>query len=158
MIAAMPHVPGLRSPYDKVGRLVYFGRLLDKIRLHAAGRLPADYVANLGQALPGRGFDDLCCTFLRVRYDDLRARVLADDLDDERLLAWCLERGGARSDDDCRAWNAFMTKRGWRDDACPRLRQRIAEFDLAGKPIETFFDLLDYDEGRDPAATQPWLH
>jgi len=25
-----------------VGRFVYFGRMLDKIRLHAAGRLPAD--------------------------------------------------------------------------------------------------------------------
>ena len=26
----MPYVPGLHSPYDKVGRLVYFGRMLDK--------------------------------------------------------------------------------------------------------------------------------
>ncbi len=39
----MPPVPGLRSCYARVGRLVYFGRMLDKIRLHAAGRLPADY-------------------------------------------------------------------------------------------------------------------
>jgi len=38
----MPHVSGLRSCYAKVGRFVYFGRMLDKIRLHAAGRLPAD--------------------------------------------------------------------------------------------------------------------
>ena len=37
----MPHVPGLRSVYAKVGRPVYFGRMLDKIRLHAEGRLPA---------------------------------------------------------------------------------------------------------------------
>lgn len=44
----MAHVPGLRSPYAKVGRLVYFGRMLDKIRLYAAGQLPAEYVANLG--------------------------------------------------------------------------------------------------------------
>src|SRR5688572_6134665 len=45
---AMPHVPGLRSCYAKVGRLVYFGRMLDKLRLHAAGQLPAEYVNNLG--------------------------------------------------------------------------------------------------------------
>jgi gluconokinase len=35
----MPNIPGLRSCYDKVGRLIYFGRMLDKIRLHAAGQL-----------------------------------------------------------------------------------------------------------------------
>ena len=28
----MPNIPGLRSCYDKVGRLIYFGRMLDKIR------------------------------------------------------------------------------------------------------------------------------
>jgi gluconokinase len=36
------------------------------------------------------------------------------------------------------------------------LRQRIAEFGLAGKPIETFFDLLDFDEGRDPVRARSW--
>ena len=46
----MPNIPGLRSCYDKVGRLIYFGRMLDKIRLHAAGQLPPDYVENLGDA------------------------------------------------------------------------------------------------------------
>jgi hypothetical protein len=45
----MPNIPGLRSCYDKVGRLIYFGRMLDKIRLHAAGQLPPDYVENLGE-------------------------------------------------------------------------------------------------------------
>ena len=67
----MPSIPGLRSPYAKVGQFVYFGRMLDKIRLHADGRLPADYVANLGD-----GFDARCCRFLRVSYADLRARAL----------------------------------------------------------------------------------
>jgi gluconokinase len=56
----MPHVSGLRSPYDKVGRLVYFGRMLDKIRLNAAGKLPPDYLANLGDQKPGL-FDARCC-------------------------------------------------------------------------------------------------
>ena len=39
-------VPGLRSPYDKVGDIVYFGRMLDTIRWQASGRLPDGY--NLG--------------------------------------------------------------------------------------------------------------
>jgi len=36
-------VPGLRSAYDEVGGIVYFGRMLDKIRLKAKGQLPTDY-------------------------------------------------------------------------------------------------------------------
>ncbi len=39
-------VPGLRSSDQKVGGIVFFGRMLDKIRLHAVGQLPPGY--NLG--------------------------------------------------------------------------------------------------------------
>lgn len=152
----MPHVPGLRSPYAKVGRLVYFGRMLDKIRLHAAGRLPPDYLANLGDAQRGV-FDHRCCQFLRVPFAQLAERVLAVGLNDEQLLGWCHERGGARDDDECFLWNSFMMKRGWRDEASPRLRQRIAESGLESKPIMTFFDYIDFDEGRDPVQAQLWL-
>lgn len=152
----MPHVPGLRSPYIKVARLVYFGRMLDKIRLHAAGNLPADYVANLGDDKPGV-FDTRCCGFLRIKFPELQTRVLAGGLTDEQLLAWCHERGGARTDEECFVWNNFMMKRGWRDDANVRLRQRIAEGGYESKPIMTFFDYIDFDEGRDPVAAELWL-
>lgn len=37
-------VPGLRSGYEEVGGICFFDRMLDKIRLHAAGQLPTDYV------------------------------------------------------------------------------------------------------------------
>jgi hypothetical protein len=147
----MAHVPGLRSNYDKTGRLVYVGRMLDKIRLHAAGKLPADYHSNLGS-----GFDGRACTFLRVPYAGLTARTLAGGTDEE-ILAWCFECGGARTEEECGWWNSFMMKRGWRDEAAAHLRQRIKEFGLEGKPIETFFDLNEYDEGRDPVGTQAWL-
>ncbi|HKB55947.1 MAG TPA: DUF5069 domain-containing protein [Lacunisphaera sp.] len=147
----MPRVPGLRSNYDKTGRLYYFGRLLDKIRLHAAGKLPADYHGNLGI-----GFDGRCCAFLRVPYAEVKARVLAGGTDEE-ILTWCFERGGARTDDECAWWNNFMTKRGWRDEASALLQKRIVELGLTGKPIETFFDLNEFDEGRDPVATRAWL-
>ncbi len=42
---------GLRSPSAKVGGLVYFGRMLDKIQSHAKGELPPDYQANLGKEI-----------------------------------------------------------------------------------------------------------
>jgi gluconokinase len=152
----MPPVPGLRSPYAKIGRLVYFGRMLDKIRLHAAGQLPAEYVANLGDAHPGHGlFDARCCHFLGVIYADLTARTLQGGSDAE-ILAWAHARGTPRTDEECEVWNGFMMKRGWRDAATTRLRQRIAEYKLESKPIQTFFDFLDYDEGRDPVAARAW--
>ena len=151
----MANVPGLRSPYAKVGRLVYFGRMLDKIRLHAEGKLPPDYVANLGDSSPGV-FDTRCCSFLRVKFAEVQARVHAGGLNDEQMLAWCHERGGPRTDEECMIWNLFLMKRGWRDDANARLRQRITEGGYESKPIMTFFDYIDFDEGRDPVAAQSW--
>jgi hypothetical protein len=151
----MPSVPGLRSPYVKVGRLVFFGRMLDKIRLQAAGRLPAEYQANLGDARP-IVFDARCCRFLGLRHADITARTLQGGTDEE-ILAWCEAQGTPRADDECFAWNHFMTKIGWRDSRSAVLQQRVREYGLTGKPVETFFDLIDYDEGRDPVATQAWL-
>lgn len=147
-VDTMPHVPGLRSPYVKVGRLVYFGRMLDKIRLQAEGRLPAEYAANFGEVKSGV-FDARCCRFLGVSHADLAARV-AEGGNDEALLAWAEERGTPRNDEACEIWNAFMTKRGWRDEAAGLVAQRVAESGFEGLPIATMFDYIDFDEGRDP--------
>lgn len=137
-------IPNLRSPREQVCGLVYFGRMLDKIRLHAEGKLPADYVPNLGA-----GFDGFCMRFLRLQYADLVARVQAGGSDEE-LLAWCYEHGRTPADDDVAVWNAFMAKRGWNDEASARLQERIPQHEgLAGRTdIATFFDLIDADEGR----------
>ena len=151
----MPSIPGLRSPYAKVGQFVYFGRMLDKIRLYATGRLPTEYVANLGDEKPNM-FDARCCRFLGVRYADLRARTLQGDSDEE-ILAWCRACGTARTDDEITIWCRFIMKIGWRDERSSALQQRVREYNLVGKPVETFFDLIDYDEGRDPVATAAWL-
>jgi gluconokinase len=148
--STMSNVPGLRSTYAKTGRLVYFGRMLDKIRLKAAGKLPADYLPNIA-----RGFDARCCDFLHIKHADLADRVLQGGTDEE-VLAWCHEKGGPRTDEECEVWNGFLSKRGWRDGGSDTLQIRIKEFGFEGKPIETFFDLIEYDEGRDPAATKPW--
>ena len=146
----MPNVPGLRSIYNQVGRLVYFGRMLDKIRLNAAGSLPAVYQANMGV-----GFDERCCHFLKVDHAALQKRTLAGGTDEE-ILAWCHEQGGTRTDMECEVWNGFMMKRGWRDDLAERLQMRIKESGLEDKNIETMFDYIEFDEGRDPVAIRAW--
>lgn len=146
----MAHVPGLRSPHARVGRLVYFGRMLDKIRLHASGTLPPEYHENLGDQRHANVFDARCCRFLGVSFADLTARVLAGGTDEE-ILAWAHAQGTPRTDEACEIWCAFMLKRGWRDGVSALVRQRIEQFGLQGRPIETMFDVLDWDEGRDPA-------
>ena len=60
----------VRSPGAKVGGLVYFGRMLDKIRVHAKGDLPNDYQPNLG-----KGFDRSCVDFLGIDYGELVERT-----------------------------------------------------------------------------------
>ena len=152
----MPHVPDLRSPYAKVGRLVYLGRMLDKIRLHSLGKLPPDYVENVGDSKPGM-FDARCCAFLGVAYDEIRRRALEGGTD-EAVLDWIEKRGARRTAEECYVCNSFLMKRGWHDqpDLAQRLQMRVREGGLEGKPIETFFDFIDFDEGRDPVSARAW--
>ena len=139
------NVPNLRGCHDKVGGVCYFGRMLDKIRLHAKGGLPADYHANLGQ-----GFDERCVDFLRVDYATLVSRVKQGGADEE-VLAWAFEQGGKRSEEELEVWNEFMRKRGWNDAMSPRLQIRLQEMGCPDRTdIQTFFDFIDLDEGRDP--------
>jgi len=141
------NIPGLRSPHEKVGTFVYFGRMLDKIRLHAAGKLPADYIPNLGD-----GFDKACIQLLGLAYDAVVARVKQGGSDDE-LLAWCREKGRPLIDQDVYVWNEFMRKRGWNDSGSERLQQRKAEAGISNRDdIQTFFDYIDFDEGRPVTA------
>ncbi len=154
----MPRIPNLRSPYARIGALVHFGRMLDKIRLHAAGQLPADYHNNLGDPRPTL-LDARCCAFIGIAYAALRTRTLTGGTDAE-ILAWAQHQAGPPSlslnPTHCETWNHFLQKLGWRDDRSAFLIQRVTETGLAGKPIETFFDLIDYDEGRNPSRNRPW--
>lgn len=138
-------IPGLRSPADRVGNLVYFGRMLDKIRLHRADKLPPDYVPNLGG-----GFDERCVHFLKISYRDLVDHVSEHGgAGDEDLLEWALNEGRRPDDEECEVWSEFMRKRGWNDAASARLKERKAESGFGDRAeIETFFQFIDADEGR----------
>jgi hypothetical protein len=137
-------IPGLRSPHETVGGLVHFGRMLDKIKLHAQGKLPADY----HQALGG-GFDGRCCAFLGVKYEDVVARVKLGG-EDQDIFDWCLANGRKPSPEEVEIWSTYLRKRGWRDDASKRLAERKQESGFTHRDdIQAFFDYLDADEGRE---------
>ena len=140
-------IPGLRSPFAPVNGLVYFGRMLDKIRLAAAGKLPEGWQAARGTTLKG-SFDWRCCRFLRIDYAALEAETLKGDKTDAELLAWAFQHGRQPDDQEIEVWNAFMTKRGWRDAGTQRLHERLAEIGLPPGTVQTMFEFIDLDEGR----------
>jgi gluconokinase len=140
-------IPGLRSPSEPINGLVWFGRMLDKIRLAAAGTLPPEWEAARGLGYP-TSFDARCCRFLRIEYAALEAETLKGDKTDEQLLEWAFAHGRRPTDEEIEIWNAFMTKRGWRDAGTQRLNERLAEFGLPPGAVQTMFEFIDLDEGR----------
>jgi gluconokinase len=137
------NVPNLRSPYVQTGGIFYFPRMLDKIRLHAAGHLPADFHANLGS-----GFDGRALTFLWIEYATLVERVKEGGTDDE-ILEWAVTQGRQPGAEEIEIWNDFMRKRGWNDESSERLAMRKRESGLENRDdVQTFFDYIDADEGR----------
>jgi gluconokinase len=125
--------------------MVYFPRLLDKIRLHASGELSEDYHANLGKT---RAADGACVNFLRVKYADLRERLLTGGSDEE-ILKWCYEKGRRLNEGDLMVWNGFISKLGWNDFATPMLEEQKQKNGITHRTdIVTIPELIDLDEGR----------
>src|SRR5262249_51250163 len=64
------------TDYIETKGLIYFARMLDKIRLKAAGKLPPEYFTGVEDPTH---FDARCTRFLGVNYDELRrGRCKAD--------------------------------------------------------------------------------
>ena len=124
---------------------MYFPRMLDKIRLRARGELGDDYHANLGRP---RTADGACSNFLRVKYGDLRDRVLAGGTDEE-ILEWCYENGRRLNAGDLVVWNGFLSKLGWNDFVTSRLEKQKEAIGVTHRTdIVTVSELIDLEEGR----------
>ena len=137
-------IEGIKGCYEKTRGMFYFGRMCSKIRLHAAGKLPADHFDMLGA-----GFDGRTCRYFGVRYEDVRAQVLAGKSDEE-VYDWCTANGRELNAEQLLIFNSFMSKRGWRDDETDEfIPAMIREYGLKddGTAI-TDFDLIEIDEGR----------
>jgi len=140
-----------KSPKDVTRGMMYFPRMLDKIRMYAQGELHENYHENLGGV---KAADGICCNFLRVDYADLRERVLQGGTDEE-ILEWCFETGRRLNEGDLFVWNGFASKLGWRDSITPRLEQRKKEAGIADRAdIVTIPDFIDFDEGRFSQASK----
>lgn len=130
-----------RPSRESVDGIVFFGRMLDKIRLHAAGRLPDGY--NLGT-----GFDENVCGFLDVAYEAVKTRTLEGGTDEE-ILAWCFGQSGRPHAFRIRMWNHYVLKLGWNDETTDALERTKAAAGFTDRDdIRTWCDFHDADEGR----------
>jgi hypothetical protein len=135
------------SDHVETKGLIYFARMLDKIRLNATGKLPPEYFVGIEDPT---FFDARCTRFLGIDYDALVDRTLQGGSDDE-ILEWCFEHGRRPSEEEIEIWNAFILKRGWRDDGSADLaaaKKRAGWEDR--DDIQTWVDLHDAEEGRTP--------
>jgi Domain of unknown function (DUF5069) len=135
------------SDYVETSGILFFARMLDKIRLHARGQLPDGY--NVGFSDP-TSFDARFCRFWEIDYDDLVAKTLAGGTDEE-LLDCCFQGRKRPNQEQILVWNSFLVKRGWRDEGAPGL---VVEKERSGfahrDEIQTYVDLHDAEEGRSP--------
>lgn len=143
----MSSIEGLRSPYDKtVGGLHHLGRMIDKIRLKQAGKLPEDFHRNYGL---GPGLDGLLCGMLSVKFEAVEARVQAGGTDAE-IGEWVLANGLRPSRAQTYIWNEFSRKVGWNDRVSAYLQNAMKEGGFEQSGVVTSLDLIEVSEGRVP--------
>ena len=136
------------TDYIETKGLIYFARMLDKIRLKARGELPPDYFVGVDE--DPTMFDARCTRFLGVDYSKLVDRTLKGGSDEE-ILEWCFKCGRKPSKEEINIWNAFLLKRGWRDEASADLKAAKKREGLEDRDdIQTWVDLHDVEEGRTP--------
>jgi hypothetical protein len=143
----MPRVEGFRSPYDKtVGGLHHLGRMIDKIRLKQAGKLPEDYHRNYGLSV---GLDGQLCGFLNVKFEDVEARIQQGGTDEE-IAEWVFAHGLRPNRTQLHVWNEHSRKMGWNDRIAAYLQNLKKEWGREDLAACTSFDLIEITEERTP--------
>jgi hypothetical protein len=139
-------VPPRRSPRETLGEYVILPRLIEKVRLHAQGRLPAEYHPQL--LGPELTLDGRFLTFTGVAREALRAAILAAS-DDAAVLAWVERHATPHTSEEKRAWADAID--AYRPDSERVVRRAKAYPNVAARVdvgAISVFDLIDLDEGR----------
>src|SRR5437660_7274756 len=128
------------TDYIETKGLIYFARMLDKIRLKAAGKLSPGYFSGVEDPTH---FDARCTRFLGVNYDELVARTLQGGSDEE-ILDWCFASGRKPGEEEVVIWNSFISKRGCRDESSAELEAAKERSDSVDRDdIQTWSDVND---------------
>jgi hypothetical protein len=132
-----------RSGHEMMCGWVYLPRFIDKIRLHLAGKLHADYQENFT-----KGFDGAWLKAAGLNAEKFLP-VVENSLTDGEVADW-VAKNVYKSDSDKAAFRDFVFNRGRDDEAGKaRLKMRKEEAGFAQRDdIQTFVDYIDADEKR----------
>ena len=146
--AAFAHVSEIiypRSPKESMAGWVYLPRLVDKIRLHLAGRLHPDYQANFLH----KGFDKLWFDRSGVQAEDL-VEVVRQSITDGEVCDW-VARNVRKPESEKSAHREYLFNHGrvGDDELKARLQLRKEQSGLGHRhDLQTFVDYIDADEKR----------
>ena len=133
-----------RSPRETMCGWMHLPRYIDKIRLHLAGKLPADYQPNFG-----KGFDGLWLEFAGVDEKQF-LEVVRNSITDGQISDWVLKN--VKKPDSAKAeHHARMMNYPRKDDAAgqDRLKLRKEQSGLSHRDdVQCFVDYIDADEKR----------
>ena len=132
-----------RSPRETMCGWVYLPRFVDKIRLHLAGKLHADYKENFT-----KGFDSAWLKAAGVSAEQMIDAV-KNSVTDGQVADW-VAKHVKKSEADKAAFRDFVLKRGTEGgEITERLNMRKRESGLSHRDdIQCFVDYIDADEKR----------
>lgn len=133
-----------RSPRETMGGWMHLPRYLDKIRLHLAGKLHADYQPNLGKGFDGRWLQAAGLTHEQM------IEVVKNFTTDGEVCDW-VRMNVKKTEAEQRAHADAMANYPKPGDTEMenRLQQRKEAAGLAHRDdLKTFVDFIDADEKR----------
>ena len=133
-----------RSPRETMDGWHYLPRYVDKIRLHLAGKLHADYQENLG-----KGFDGMWLKAAGVTHEQM-IDVVKNSLTDGQVCDWVRQNVKKSPADKAAHWQDMSSRPLANDEtAIARLKMRKAQCGGAHRDdVKTFVDVIDLDEKR----------
>jgi hypothetical protein len=145
MMARMSDIIYPRSPRETMDGWPHLPRYIDKIRLHLAGKLHADYQPNYGS----RGFDKAWLDAGGVTHAQM-VEVVKNSITDGQVCDW-VKKNVRKTAADRAALLQSMLNYPKPDDAeaVARLKQRKEAAGLSHRDdIKNFVDFIDADEKR----------
>lgn len=133
-----------RSPYETMDGWHYLPRYIDKIRLHLAGKLHADYQNNLGIA-----FDGLWLKTAGVTHEKF-VEVVKSSVTDGEVYDWVRQNVKKPQAEKDAHWQEMISRPKAGDEAGQaRLKMRKEQCGGAHRDdVKTFVDVIDLDEKR----------
>jgi hypothetical protein len=133
-----------RSPRETMDGWHYLPRYLDKIRLHLAGKLHADYQENFGE-----GFDGMWLKAAGVTHEQM-IEVVKNSITDGEVCDWVhchVKKSPAEKNEH---WQDILSRpKAGNEEAKARLKMRKEQAGFAHRDdIQCFVDCIDADEKR----------